>query len=92
MNQPFEKNLKAAVGPGWCIWLIAVVGMTAHWFTYRHFMTTKPDWILEMMGPDMTWAESQKLWLLILVLGRMFIGAFLLLMLWLTLWSRKLNR
>ncbi len=92
MNQPFEKNLKAAVGPGWLIFLLAVVLLFGNWFAYMQIMKTKPDWVLDLMGPDASWAEAQRLWMLLMTLWRVWCGILLLVMLWLTLWSRKLNR
>jgi hypothetical protein len=92
MHQPFEKNLKAAVGPGWLIFLLAVVLLLGHMFAYVQTMKTKPDWVLDLMGPDASWAQVQILWLQFMNFWRMWCGILLLVMLWLTLWSRKLNR
>jgi hypothetical protein len=92
MNHTFEERLKAAVRTGWCVLLIAVAFLAAQYFAYLQIAKTKPEGFLSLMGPDYTWPEALKLWMLIMSLWKMWCWGAILLMLWLTLWSRKLNR
>jgi hypothetical protein len=92
MDQPFEKKLKAAVGTGWLVFLIVLVAHIGQLFACHQMMQTKPGWILDLMGPDISWDDVKWVTLLYLTLWRTTAGILVLVLLWLTLWSRKLNR
>jgi hypothetical protein len=92
MDQPFEKKLKAAVVAGWWVVAIAFAVLMISWFAYLQIMKTKPDAFLELWGPDVSWVDAQKIWILGMSFWKMGCWFMALVVLWLTLWSRKLYR
>jgi hypothetical protein len=91
MDHPFEQRLKAAVSTGWWVVLLAYVLLLVQWLAYLQFMKAKPEWFLALWGPDVGWPEAQKIWMLVMSFWKMGCWFWALVMLWLTLWSRRLS-
>jgi hypothetical protein len=92
MNNDFPRHLRAAVAPAWWTIVIAVVFLLIQWGAYLLVMTSRPQWVLAFWGPDMTWATVQNIWLHMTADFKLAIWIMALLALWLTLWSRRLQR
>jgi hypothetical protein len=92
MQNTFEQRLSTAVRAGWWTLLIALGVVLLQWFGTAVFFDRHPDWFLRMWGPDMTWASIETTVLQFLLLFRIFVGAFLVILIWATLWSRSLRK
>ena len=92
MNEEFNKHVRAAALSAWWTVLVAVVLLLVQSGAYLVVMARRPAWILTLCGPDVTWATLQNLWLNMMVHFKLVIWLMALAALWLTLWSRRLQR
>jgi hypothetical protein len=72
--------------------VIAFAVIIIQWFAYLQIMKTKPDSFLELWGPDVSWTDAQRIWILVMSFWKMGCWTMALVTLWLTLWSRRLSR
>jgi hypothetical protein len=92
MNDSFQKKVKAAAIAGWWVILIAAGFMLLQWILYLLITSTRPDWLLSLVGPDLGWPFLQNLWIWILSIFRLCLWLLVLLVLWLTLWAWQLRK
>jgi len=92
MNDPFATRVKAAAVAGWWTVLIALVFAIVLWTVSRLIMATRPAWFLSMCGPDITWAQMQRLFLWVITAFKLFLWLLVLAVIWLTLWGRQLQK
>ena len=92
MVDEFAQRIRSAAISAWWTVLIAVIFVTLQWVAYLSFLSSKPDWLLTLWGPDMTWATVQSIWINMIALMKAFIWVMMLLAVWLSLWSRRLRR
>lgn len=92
MPTTFEQRLSAAVRAGWWTVLIAIGVVSLQWIGYATFIAKQPAWFLRLWGPDMSWARIESMVLQSLILFRLFVGAFLLVVIWGSFWSVALKR
>ena len=92
MEDKFAKRVRAAAAAGWWTLLIVYGVLTIQWLFYLYVMSHQPGWVLKLMGEGITWQISQPLWLYGIAVFK--IGALMLtvVVLWLTLWGRRLSR
>ena len=92
MNNPFEHRLQAAATAGWWVILIAVLFLIVQWIAYLVVMDVRPEWIRCLWGPGISWARVQSVWFGMMVVFKVIMWVVLLLVIWLTLWARRLKK
>jgi hypothetical protein len=92
MADAFETRVRAAAIAGWWTLLIAVAFLTLQWLAYLVVMSTRPGWLLSLWGPDTTWSFVQSVWFWATAIFKFCLWLLALLVLWLTLWSRQLQK
>jgi hypothetical protein len=92
MNDPFERRVRAAAVAGWWVVLVAAIFLTVSWLAYLAVMSARPDWLLLLWGPDISWAYVQNVWFWAVVTFKLIVWAMALVALWLTLWARQLRK
>ena len=92
MNELFQKRVRAAAMAGWWTLLVAVGMLAFVTGGFLYLMRARPEWILSMCGPDMTWATMQTLGLWMIAVFRLLLWLLFLTTVWLTIWSAKLKR
>ena len=92
MNDAFEKRVKAAVVAGWWTVLITVAFITLQWIIYVIVMSARPAWLLSMWGPDVDWAFVQRVWFWAIAILKFILWLMILVVIWLTLWARRLRK
>jgi hypothetical protein len=92
MNDVFITRVRAAAVAGW--WTVLVgVGLTVLlWLIYLCMMTTRPACVLCLWGPNMTWLEIQHISLWAIAVFKLLLWLLVLIVVWLTLWSRQLKK
>jgi hypothetical protein len=92
MNDPFEKRVRAAAIAGWWVVVIAAGFLTLQWLVYLAVMNARPEWMLALCGPEVTWSLLQTVWFWIMVVFKLCVWLMALAALWLTLWARQLRK
>src|SRR5262249_62229234 len=92
MNDPFEKQVRAAAVAGWWVVLIAVGFLTLLWLLYLAVMSSHPAWLLTLWGPGVDWPFVQNVWFWAMAALKFCIWLLVLVVLWLTLWARQLRK
>lgn len=93
MSDDFLKGLRSAVAAGWYTILIAVIWMTASWGVFQIVMRTCPDWVLSVWGiKDVDWPIAQVIMLCFFGMWKLILFVGVLVVIWLTLWQRRLRR
>ena len=92
MNDAFEKKVRAAAVAGWWVVLIGYALLTLTWGVYLILVSARPALMLAMWGPDVTWGFMQTVSLWFLGVFKAFLWFLFLVVLWLTLWARKLRK
>ena len=93
MNETLQKRVRSAAVAGWWTILIAAVWMTVGWVGFLVILNTEPGWLLKLWGGgDLDWAGVQRIVLLFFSIFKLMLFAFIIVVLWLTLWSRRLKR
>ena len=92
MNNPLQQRVQAAAVAGWWVILIGLLFLTIQWIAYLWVMDTKPEWMPALWGPGITWAVIQSVWFGMVVVFKVIMWVMLLLVLWLTLWARRLKK
>jgi hypothetical protein len=87
----FEKRLRASAVAGWQALLIAICFLMIQWIGYLLIMSARPTWLLSLCGPDISWAFFQTVWFWAIAIFKLCTWLLVLVVLWLTLWSRQLK-
>ncbi len=61
MSAPFERRVEGATMAGWWTLLAASLLVTLQWILYLIIMSTRPAWIMALLGPDTGWNVVQRL-------------------------------
>lgn len=90
MDQLFTKKVRSAAVAGWWTLLIAYVVLLIQWFAYLLIMSKQPAGMLSLWGAGVSWAEIRAIWLWGMVAYKLGVGMMLFVVIWLTLWARRL--
>jgi hypothetical protein len=91
MHDDFERRIQAAVA-GWWVLLVASGLLIYSWVAYLVAMAIHPEWLLWLCGPDVTWEYVENVWFWAMAAYKLILWFFVLLVLWLTLWSRQMRK
>ena len=92
MNDEFAKRVRAAAIAGWWTVLIVAAFTTFQWLAYLCVLKNRPACVRAMWGPDVTWATVESVWLWAIAALKFFIWLMVTVLIWLSLWARKLRR
>ena len=96
MNETLQKRVRSAAVAGWWTILIAAVWMTVGWVAFLVILNTEPGWMLRLWGyPDtssLRWQQVRTIVLQFFAVFKLMLFAFVIVVIWLTLWSRRLKR
>ena len=92
MNDSFEKKVRSAAAAGWRVFLIAAGFVTIQWLVYLGVTHARPEWMLALWGPDVSWVFVQNVWLWVMVAFKFCVWLMGVTALWLTLWARQLRK
>ncbi|RPI62349.1 MAG: hypothetical protein EHM48_04225 [Planctomycetaceae bacterium] len=92
MNDDFAKRVKSAAVAMWWTVLVAVIFSLIQWGVYMAVMSSKPDWLLCMFGPDMDWKTIQPLILHAIMAVKLGIVAMAMAAIWLSIWACWMKR
>ena len=92
MNELFAKRVRAAAMAAWWTLLVGVGMLLLAAGAFHHILRARPEWVVSMWGPDMTWATMQTLGLWMIAVFRLLLWLLFLTTVWLTIWSAKLKR
>jgi hypothetical protein len=90
MDQLFTKKVRSAAIAGWWTLLIAYVVLLIQWFAYLLIMSKQPAGMLSLWGAGVSWPEIRAIWLWGMVAYKLGVGMMLFVVIWLTLWARRL--
>jgi hypothetical protein len=90
MDQLFTKKVRSAAIAGWWTLLIAYVVLLIQWFAYLLIMSKQPEGMLSLWGAGVSWPEMRMIWLWGMVAYKLGVGMMLFVVIWLTLWARRL--
>ncbi|MBL7134631.1 MAG: hypothetical protein ISS78_11080 [Phycisphaerae bacterium] len=91
--EPFQRRLETAVWAGWCTVLIWFCVMTFSWVIWQVFLHVHPEWVRCLWGGGaLRWAAMQKLVLLFFGMFKMMLWVFLMVVVFLALWLRRLKQ
>ncbi len=92
MNDNFTMRVRSAAITGWWTILIGVAFIALVWLAYLRIMSVRPEWILRLWGPDVTWSDLEHIMLSVIVAFRFFLWVLVLGVIWLSLWAHKLRK
>ena len=96
MNETLQKRVRSAAVAGWWTILIAAVWMTVGWVGFLVILNTEPGWLLRLWGyPDADsqhWEQVRTIVLYFFSIFKLILFMVLIIVIWLTLWSRRLKR
>jgi hypothetical protein len=92
MDEMFIKKIRTAAAAGWWTFLIAYCLVLISWFGYLLIMTSQPEGMLCLFGKGATWAEIRTIWLWGIVAYKLVVATMLLVVIWLTIWAKKLAK
>jgi hypothetical protein len=91
MEDMLQKRVRAAAIAGWWTLLVAVI---FHLFVTSGFavlMHAKPSWVTSAWG-GLSWDEIKHVGLYMIGTYRVLVWLMFLVVVWLTIWSRRLKR
>jgi len=91
MNDSFEKRLGALAATGWVVLAINLLFIVFLWGIYLIFMKIQPGWVLSFCGPNVSWSFLQEMMLWIIAACKVCFWHLALLVIWLSLWARRLQ-
>jgi hypothetical protein len=92
MNDAFQYRVRSAAVAGWWMLLIAVGFLTLQWIVYLLVMSARPTWLLSLWGADISWHTVRNIWFWGLAFFKFCLWFLALGILWLTLWSRQMQK
>ena len=93
MNESLSNRVRAAAVAGWWTVLIVAVVMTVQWFVLLAIMSAEPGWLLRLWGGgELDWPRVQTILIYFFAVFKLILFTFVIIALWLTLWSRRLKR
>ena len=92
MNEEFASRVRSAAVAGWWTILIGALLLTFQWLVSLPLLSKKPDWLLTLWGPDITWQTVRTVWLWAMTIFKLCLWLMTLLVIWLSLWARRLEQ
>jgi len=96
MNETLQKRVRSAAVAGWWTVLIVAIWMTVAWLALLVILNSKPGWIMWLWGfPDadsLHWRQMRIIVLQFFAVFKLMLFVFVVVVIWLTLWSRRLKR
>jgi hypothetical protein len=92
MDDIFTKRVLTAAVAGWWTLLIVYCFLLVQWLLYLFIMSRQPCWMLKFLGEGLTWQTYQTLWLWGVLAFKIGILLMAVIVVWLTIWGRKLSR
>ena len=93
MEDDLARRARAAAAAGWWTVLILAAYVTVGWGLWLAILQGRPGWLLTLWGGGaLTWAEVQKIVLWFFAVIKLLLLAAIMLLIWLTLWVRRLQR
>ena len=92
MNDDIERKVRAAAVAGWWVVLAAFGVLLLSWVAYLVIIPARPELLLSLCGPDLSWEFIRNVWFWALVMFKLSVWLMVLFVLWLTLWARQLRR
>jgi hypothetical protein len=91
MDSEFEWKLRAAVSAGWRILVIQVGLLTIAWFVYLTIMAMRPDAVLALWGPQVTWSTVATVSLMAIAVYKVSLWIQAALLAWGWMWGTRLR-
>ncbi len=93
MDEGFVKRLQSATRAAWFTILVGVIWMLAAWSVWIVLLAYRPGWLLEFWGgQSLTWDRVHLLMLVFMAASKLILFVFVMLAIWMTLWTRQLKR
>jgi hypothetical protein len=93
MDEIFIKKVRTAAIAGWWTVLIAYCILLIQWFAYLMIIPRRqPAGMLCLWGEGVTWPEIRTIWLWAMVAYKLGVAMMIFVVIWLTLWARKLTK
>jgi hypothetical protein len=92
MNETFEDKVRAAAKAGWWTLLIGAAFLAVQWIAYLLMTAARPSWPLVIWGNGISWETVQTVWFWGAAAFKFCLWILALVVLWLTLWSRQLQK
>ena len=92
MNDAFQQRIRTAAIAGWWTVLIAIGFLTLVWIVFLALISARPPWYQSLLGPGVTWEVFQNVGFWAVAIFKMCIWLMALVVLWLTLWARQLEK
>jgi hypothetical protein len=92
MPDLFTTRVRAAAVAGWWTVLVAIGLNLIQWLAFRHFISSRPAWVLSLLGRGTDWDHVLRLSLAAVVVFKVFIWMLLIFVVWLTLWAWQLKK
>ena len=92
MDQVFTRKVWAAAIAGWWTVVIAYCILLIQWLAYLLIMARQPAGMTWLWGAGVTWPEIRTIWLWAMVAFKLGVGMMIFVVLWLTLWARRLGK
>ena len=91
MNETFAKRVRSAAIAGWWTILIGSLFLVLQWLAGQVLLSAKPGWFLAFWGPGITWETVETIWWWIMAIFKMCLWLMALVVIWLSLWARRLK-
>jgi hypothetical protein len=93
-NAQFAKRVASAAKAGWIAYLISLLIVCGYWALAVWGISTKPAWLVSLLGgsDSVTWQQLRGLWYSEFVVFDDFFIIALAVLIWLSLWARKLKK
>jgi hypothetical protein len=92
MSDDFARRVRSAAVAGWWTLLIGSLFLTLQWLASQALLSIKPQGLLTLWGPDITWETVQLVWWWVMAIFKMCLWLMALVVIWLSLWARRLHR
>ncbi len=92
MKDTFETRIRSAAIAGWWSLLIAALFLSLVWVWYLYLATAQPAWMLQLLGPGVTWPMLRYIVFLGVSVLKMFLWVAAFVLTWLSLWAHQLGK
>lgn len=90
MNDEFPKRVRSAAIAGWWTLLIFVIFLSVVWLAYLGIIAHRPPFVQSLWGGS-DWATVQAVVLWAVAVFKIILYTAAMVVVWLTLWARKLR-
>ena len=88
MSENFAEVVRSAAVAGWWTVLIGAIWLTISWLIWMMILKKKPSWLITLWGGNLSWDQVQSIMITFMAVAKIILLVFVLLSIWLTLWSR----